>query len=87
MDGNTEFRDWDFWDPGIPKISGFEFLGFRIPALQDFPGFPDFRDPEPHPTVQSCAYYFGQPLFQDSGETIYSAEKNDTSYEQAACFL
>jgi hypothetical protein len=25
------------------------FSGFRIPELQDFPGFPVFRDPEPHP--------------------------------------
>ena len=25
--------------------------------------------------IQSCAYQFGQPLFQDSEETIHSAEK------------
>jgi hypothetical protein len=28
------------------------FLGFRIPELQDFPGFPVFRDPEPHPSLE-----------------------------------
>ena len=28
--------------------------------------------------VQSCAYQFGQPIFQDSEETIHSAEINDT---------
>ena len=26
-------------------------------------------------------------LFQDSEETINSAEKNDTSYERTACYL
>ena len=31
--------------------------------------------------VQSCAYKFGQPLFQDSEETIHSTEINTTSYE------
>ena len=25
--------------------------------------------------IQSCAYLFGQPLFQDSEETIHRAEK------------
>ena len=36
--------------------------------------------------LQSCAYYFGWSLFQESEETIHSAEINDTSYERAACF-
>ena len=36
--------------------------------------------------VQSCAYQFGQPLFQDSEETIHSEEKNDTSYKRAGFF-
>jgi hypothetical protein len=36
--------------------------------------------------LQSCAYYLGQPLYQDSVENIHSAEKNDASYERAAFF-
>ena len=36
--------------------------------------------------VQSCAKKFGQLLFQDSGKTIHSAEKNDTSYKWAGFF-
>ena len=36
--------------------------------------------------VQSCALKFGQLLFQDSGKTIHSAEKNDTSYKRAGFF-
>ena len=51
MAGNPEFRDWDFQDSGIPKISGLGFSGFRIPELQDFLGFPVFRNPEPHPMI------------------------------------
>ena len=31
--------------------------------------------------LQSCAYLFGQPFFKDSEKTIYSAEKNDISYQ------
>ena len=36
--------------------------------------------------LQSCALKFGQLLFQDSGKTIHSAEKNDTSYKWAGFF-
>ena len=36
--------------------------------------------------VQSCAYQFEQPLFQDYEETIHSAEKKDTSYESQGYF-
>ena len=36
--------------------------------------------------VQSCAYQFGQPLFQDCEETIHCAKINAISYEPPWCF-
>ena len=36
------------------KLPGLEFSGFRIPELQYFPGFPDFRDPVPLPSADSA---------------------------------
>ena len=36
--------------------------------------------------VQSCAKELEWSLFQDSEETIHSAEKNDTSYKRAGFF-
>ena len=36
--------------------------------------------------LQSCAKELEWSLFQDSEETIHSAEKNDTSYKRAGFF-
>ena len=36
--------------------------------------------------LQWCAQKSAALLFQDSGKTVHSAEKNDTSYERAAFF-
>ena len=36
--------------------------------------------------IQSCAKELEWSLFQDSEETIHSAEKNDTAYKRAAFF-
>ena len=36
--------------------------------------------------LQSCAKELEWSLFQDSGRTIHSAEKNDTSYKWAGFF-
>ena len=36
--------------------------------------------------VQSCAKELEWSLFQDSGRTVHSAEKNDTSYKRAGFF-
>ena len=47
ISGILKFRDWNFRDSGLLKLPGLEFLGFRIPELQDFAGIPVFRDPEP----------------------------------------
>ena len=61
-----------------------------IEALMNPPDEEEHRMPkrlEPiKKVIQSCAYQFGQPLFQDSEETIHSAEKSDTSYKQAGFF-
>ena len=38
------------------------------------------------PYIQSCALKSATLLFQDSGKTIHSAEKNDTSYKWAGFF-
>ena len=38
------------------------------------------------PLVQSCAKELEWSLFQNSEETIHSAEKNDTSYKRAGFF-
>ena len=38
------------------------------------------------PYIQWCAYKSAALLFQDSGKTIHSAEKNDTSYKWAGFF-
>ena len=46
ISGILNFRDWDFRDSGLLKLPALGFLGFRIPELQDFVGFPVFRDPE-----------------------------------------
>ena len=53
--GILNFRDWDFRDSGLLKLPGLGFSGFRIPELQDFAGFPVFRDPEPLPTRSTLA--------------------------------
>ena len=39
-----------------------------------------------HTELQSCALKSATLLFQDSGKTIHSAEKNDTSYKWAGFF-
>ena len=36
--------------------------------------------------IQSCAKELERSLFQDSEETIHSAEENDTSYKRAGFF-
>ena len=54
--GILNFQDWDFWDSGLLKLPGLEFSGFRISELQDFPGFPDFWDPEFLPTHNLCGF-------------------------------
>ena len=41
----------NFRDSGLLKLPGLLFSGFRIPELQDFAGFPIFRDPKPLPTM------------------------------------
>ena len=51
ISGILNFRDWDFRDSGLLKLPGLGFLGFRIPKLQDFAGFPVFRDHEPLPSM------------------------------------
>ena len=61
ISGILNFWDWDFRDSGLLKLPGLRFLGFRIPELQDLPGFPIFRDPEPLPSMYSgnrhvCSY-------------------------------
>jgi hypothetical protein len=53
ISGILNFRDWDFRDSGLLKLPGLGFSGFRIPELQDFAGFPVFRDPEPLPSTYS----------------------------------
>ena len=52
ISGILNFRDWDFRDSGLLKLPGLGFSGFRIPELQDFAGFPVFRDPEPLPNLE-----------------------------------
>ena len=51
ISGILNLWDWDFRDSGLLKLPGLGFSGFRIPELQDFAGFPVFRDPEPLPSV------------------------------------
>ena len=38
------------------RNSGLKFSGFRIPELQEFPGFPVFQDLEPHPSFDRALH-------------------------------
>ena len=84
ISGILNFWDWDFRDSGLLKLPGLRFLGFRIPELQDLPGFTIFRDPEPLPSlnVESEIQMFNVIFHRSQGGTAQKDENFSDPWHQ-----